>query len=483
MSIDKPVISFRANVAGAFGLVLRSSAIFYYRSTADFCTTISFMNYWKVKRSLDVAVVASTRDMVGRLLLRERVPLTAHSVINYRPAVDREVFEGSVEIEIFSTANLVIPYAAVMAVYESARGIAAVHSYARAYSRHEVEDGRMISSGREGCWSLRDNETVGSFCVFHNGPGRMPPQISQLRVSNSSGESGEAAIELPELMPYRSVMIRPKDHIPGLAEFLAGDIGEASLSFSLGDGFTRMLVGNERHDGSDLQVTHSNFDYANQATDHLDDPTQRAFMRVPSCGLGGKKVIVYPHSSPGHYAVEHGATCRSFASGETVVEPVAEAQDLLAFRRSDGPFPARLVTGMIVPNREGLVDNECSLGVLTHLQPRKRFWWGICAADDRRASALILHDVPEIYGGMPRDGTATIDLYSSTGREPLSAQLDRRDIERMDVGVTIDELIPGARQHLNGDFGYYTLFHEYGGLTAYTLFDNKAGGKALEHAF
>ena len=34
-------------------------------------TTLTFMNYWMAKRGLEVAVVASLRDMDGRLLRRE----------------------------------------------------------------------------------------------------------------------------------------------------------------------------------------------------------------------------------------------------------------------------------------------------------------------------------------------------------------------------------------------------------------------------
>jgi hypothetical protein len=480
---QRPIISFRDNMAGAFGLVLRSSAIFYYRKTENFQTTISFMNYWKAKRSLEVAVVASTRDMSGKLLLRELVPMATYAVVNYRPLVDRETFEGSVEIEVFANKNMVIPYAAVMAVYETPRAISTVHSYSRAYSNSEVEEGRTITSGSEGCWSLRDVDAVNSFCVFHNGSRATSPQICKLEIGNRRGEVRRAEIEMPKLSPYQTVMLRPKKYIPDLVEFLAGDIGQASLSYSLGEGFTRMLVGNERHDGSDFQVTHSNFNYREQKTDYLDDARQGSFMHVPSCGISGKQVIIYPQSSPGQYTMDHAGKSLQFASGDLVLEPVTAAHDLLTFKRADGAFPTRLVTGMVLPNKDGLIDNECSLGTLTHLQPRKRFWWGICSADDRRNSSLIVHDVPEIYGGIPGDSSIEVNLFSSTGSEPLKASLDRRDLSQLDSGFKLDSLFPKAREHLNGDFGYFTLFNDYGGLTSYTLLDNNLGCRAMEHSF
>jgi hypothetical protein len=42
-------ISFRDNVGARHGEVLRSSAIFYVREDATIHSTISFMNYWKLK--------------------------------------------------------------------------------------------------------------------------------------------------------------------------------------------------------------------------------------------------------------------------------------------------------------------------------------------------------------------------------------------------------------------------------------------------
>jgi hypothetical protein len=482
---EKSTISFRDNMAGAFGLVLRSSAIFYYRKKKDFQTTISFMNYWKAKRSLDVAVVASTRDMAGQLLSRELLEMTTHAVINYQPGIDREEFEGSVEIEVFGNQNMVIPYAAVMAVYETPRSISTVHSYARAYSNFEVEEGRTISSGSEGCWSLRDTDEVDSFGVFHNGSRATARQACRLEVRNRLGESRTAVIDMPELSPYQSMKLKPKDHVPGLVAFLAGSIGQASLSYSLGEGFTRMLVGNERRDSGDFQVTHSNFNYREQKTDHLDDAKQGSFMHVPSCGIAGKQIVVYPQSSEGKYTMDHAGKLSRFVSGDLVLEPVSQAHDLLTFRRSDGPFPTRLVTGMVLPNQGSLIENECSLGALTHLQPRKRFWWGICSADDRRSSSLVVHDVPEIYGGIRGDSAIEISLYSSTGADPLKTRLDPRDLTKLDPGIPFDDLFPGgrARQHLNGQFGYFTLFNDYGGLTTYTLLDNKLGSRAMEHSF
>ena len=126
-------INQRRSFTKGFGDVLRSSAIFYVRQTENVTTTINFMNYWKAKRCIDVAVVASTRKMDGTLLGRTRLNFDAGEVVNFRPDLGGDT-EGSVEIEILSIENLVFPYPALMAFYETDKTVSMVHSYARAYS-------------------------------------------------------------------------------------------------------------------------------------------------------------------------------------------------------------------------------------------------------------------------------------------------------------------------------------------------------------
>src|SRR5687767_12039295 len=125
------VISQQANFKADFGHVHRSSAIFHFRQARSprFRTTISFMNYWPLKRGNQVSVVASLRDLSGKLVQRESLVFTEGQVKNYSPLEGTD-FEGSVEVEAFGNSNLVIPYAAIVGIYETAKGVTLVHSYA-----------------------------------------------------------------------------------------------------------------------------------------------------------------------------------------------------------------------------------------------------------------------------------------------------------------------------------------------------------------
>lgn len=481
MTTPSRVISFRDNVANQHGAVFRSSGIFYLPPSVRVRTTLSVLNYWALKRELQVGVVASTRAMDGTLMGRQRLRFEQGQVVNYTPDVPPD-FEGSVEIEVFAADNMVIPYAAIIAWYQTSQGLSLVHSYARAYSSHEVEERRTVTRGREGCWTLLDTAQNRSFAVFHNGPVAVAAQPVALRVTNSQGQSREVRWQQAALRPYESVKVLPGEHIADLAAFLGGRPGQAEFDYELGDAFTRMLVGNERVDGSDLQVTHSNFNYTVQPTD-MAGPDASGWMEVPDLQVGTTVVQVYPQSVQGSYrSVDSAGNQTEFVTGDvvTLAPPVPTS---LRFSAVVGEFPTRLVTGLRVSQSAHRLPNECSLGVITSLQPPKRLWWGPLRCDDGARSKLVVHDLPQVYGGIPDDTPLTMRLYSAGSHKPLEISLSATDLESLSRGEPVDRLWPRAADFLGGQPGYYTVFCPYGGLTVYTLTENPHGSVCLEHGF
>lgn len=475
-------ISQQDNFKGNFGDVLRSSAIFYYKYSQSFRTTVSVLNYWRAKRSLDVAVICSLRQMDGKLLFRARLRFNDGEVLNLRPlAAGLSEFEGSLEVEVFALENMVIPYAAVMAVYESPTGLSMVHSYSRTYSRHEVEEGRVICDGEEGCWSLRDDNRTNSFCVFHNGGQLLGEQCLQIRVTNSCGAVRSGSVNLGAISPFATVKIRPVEILNDLVAFLDGDVGYANISFQTGQSFTRMLVGNERCDQTDMQVTHSNFNYAKHETDRIDGPTPAGFMHVPPLPSIKKKLVVFPEMDQGLYAVSGPDLDAEFSDGRGV--RVATSGGDYKFTKEAGYFPSRLVTAIECSGSDLVLPNECSLGVLTRMQPRKRFWWGLCCVSESIQTLLVVHDVPQLFGGVGDRCEIVLRVYSSTHRGYLERRLEQVDLSAFDCGVCLSTLLPGVRDFLGADFGYYTVYCEYGGLCLYSMIKNEHGSVCFEHGF
>lgn len=475
----------------AHGFSLRSSGIFYYRYDKDFKTTLSLLNYWKIKRNTNVSIVANLRHMNGGLIKRQVLDFSKGEVINYSPNpfelcdTIQGCFEGSLEIEIFSLENMVIPFAAIIAVYESKDAVSQVHTYGRTYSQHEIEEKNTLTQGEESCWTLRDNNQVQSFCVIHNGGHKKEAQKLTLTVKNPKGnQKREEQFLLESLAPYQSVMIYPGDYINDLEGFVNGKWASASLSFELEDAFTRMLVGNMSKDASDFQITHSNFNYSKHETEKLQDVDATAHMLIPSLDEEIQRtLIVYPDSDPGAYHLKGGAVDQEFVTGQTVICPIQSGSQHLEFVRKDGFLPARIVTALACSKNANLLPAECSLGVMHHKRPSKRLWWGICGKNTKLSSRIIAFAAEYIYGKLSSKECFVVRLYSAFCHDFKEKSYPASSLKEFEKGLFIHEIFPDAEEFLKGEFGYFTFFCEYGGMSVYQSLEKVNGSMTLEHGF
>src|SRR5271168_3416909 len=95
---DGPLISLREAVAGAYGDMVRSSGVFYFKQGKGFSTTISFLDYWKVKNNVKVALLVTIREMSGALVSRRRLSTDGGLVVTFKPEIPgKDECEGSVE--------------------------------------------------------------------------------------------------------------------------------------------------------------------------------------------------------------------------------------------------------------------------------------------------------------------------------------------------------------------------------------------------
>jgi hypothetical protein len=478
------MISQAKNYRQEFGEIFRSSGIFYYRYAADFSTTISFLDYWKIKRQLDVGVIASVRSIDGTLLKREHLEFVNGRVINYEPRFsDKTSFEGSVEIEVFSSKNLVIPFAAIMALYKAKDSYCAAHTYTRTYYPHEIEAGEAITIGEEACWTVNDTDQWCSIGIFHNGSEIQPSQIVKLEVRRLSGEKIAKEFPLPELQPYATVVVRPRNHIPHLCKFLDGEIGHAAISFRLKNSFTRMLVGNETIDGSQFHVGHSNFNYSRHKTDHVELEGARSYFYAPALPGYAKEFLVFPDSDRGIYEMEAGNTTSTFTHSQSVLIPLVTNQpQLISFRKRDGALPSRIIVA-IRAKSSSWIPAECTLGAMHRLRPPKRFWWNVATARSIAKTKIILFPIEWIYGPFPQNDKFTLSLYSSSSLTNKDVQFAKDDLKNFATGVYLNDIFPDADEFLDGQPGYYTLFSGYGGVFVYSLFEPSNGSVALEHGF
>ena len=473
-------ISQQDNYAGNFGNVYRSSAIFYYKQDSSFKTTITLMDYWSLKRKLNVWVLASLRSMNGDLIVRETISFDKGKVKNYCKKAG-EKFEGSLEIEVFSNSNMVIPYSAIMAVYESENSISMVHSYGRIYSPHEVEENRTIVSGEESCWTIRDTNRVRSFCVFHNGFSMQPRQDVILIVTDSKNEKLEFHFTLKKINPYSTIKLIPQEIIgEKLINFLNGKPGNISISFNLNSSFTRMLVGNETK--SEFQITHSNFNYSKHETDTLNEGM--AYMHIPISKFNNYELIIYPDSSPGNYVVEEEqSVITDFTSGRRLSFNVKN--ELVSFSKKDGNLPSRIVTALSAsPNKnKAELPFECSLGVIHKGRPKKSTFWGIVSIDKIIESRIFIIPMYSVYGECS-DQILKIKLFTEYNLEPIISILDMKMIKKAQSGLSVSKLFPNIKNKVNSKFAWFYFKSEsYGGFMTYSSLELPSGSITLEHSF
>ncbi|MDA0843723.1 MAG: hypothetical protein O3C07_03260 [Bacteroidetes bacterium] len=458
------VINQAANYAGEFGAAFRSSAIFF--KPKDIKTTISLSNYWDFKNGLTVGIVISVRCLKGNLVSREEVSFGDSNVINFEVS---SVDEGSVEIEAFSSENLRIPYAAIMVVYESKNGVSMVHSYGRNHSLIELEEDNAILQARESCWTLRMSENTSNKAIFHNGHVELDSQEAIFKVTRTDGAEEQVSFTLPLIQKYETVIFDAEDIFPNLRGFLGTEDGWGTLHFESQSSFTRLLILWENSDSGEVQVTHSNFDYSAHQTNMIES-SKPAYMVLPLVNGSLPDVIVYPKFSRGNYIVNNGC---SFSNGVVI----DSNEQILAFRRSDGDLPARIVTAASAKlNQNTIIPFECSLGVVHEKRPPKRFHWFLISK--KHPSTIHLTAYEDIYP-VNESIELIFRLYSDTTKNAQEKIITFSSIKELTKEVAVEDVFDLSNIE---SFGYVSIFSHYGGLFVYSSLQ-KGNSITLEHSF
>jgi len=101
--------------------VFRSSAIFPVLHNEKQSAKVVFMGYWLLKRGItEIGLLLTLRNDEGEIILRKQILIDkakAYSVSMSDFFTEPSDFVGSLELEIFSTRDLVFPYPAFVLVY------------------------------------------------------------------------------------------------------------------------------------------------------------------------------------------------------------------------------------------------------------------------------------------------------------------------------------------------------------------------------
>lgn len=471
--LSQHAISQARNYRADFGIVHRSSAIFAL--FADVRTRICFLNYWKIKNNVQVGLVLTVRNSGGHVVSRRSVQFGDASVF-------QESFEGisgSVEIEAYSGENLRIPYAAIMAVYETPRSISMVHSYARDHAPSEIEDGLAILPAREGCITLSREQGVRTLAYFQNGQASVPAQTATLVVRSGTHAPHSVPVPLERIAPYQTVCF----DLTALAGTIVDPLEPmpvfCGLNFENRSSFPRLLVCWRDERTGEMQVTHSNFDYAQMPPDPVAGERE-AWLHLPHLAplVRNIELNVYPGLGEGRYSSCVNGRKQPLANGETI-SLLADRRNVVRITRHDGDIPSRIVTGLGGSIDAAHVGFECSFGVLHRKRPPKRFHWGLVGQG--LESIVYFTAYPEIYDE-PQSISIHFSLYGINGGQVSKILECQRGLRDLPDYLVVEEFFDNASQVLGGGLGYVTAYCEWGGLVLFTSM-RKNNSITLEHSF
>lgn len=475
-----PDISYK----NTHGIVLRSSGIFYYKKNHDFKTTLSMLNYWKIKRDIDVTIICSLRKLDGSLILREKISFNNSEVINYVPSITESNFEGSLEVEIFSLKDMVIPYAGVAIIYESKFGISMTHTYGRTYSMHEIEEGNIMSKGEETCChSLLPKNKGKSYSIFHNGAYSTPSQEVVLSLLNYLGERITTKFKLISLNPYETIKIDPRDYFENYDKFLCNNPGNVSIHFTVNNtAFPRMLTINETLDGDDFQVNHSNFNLSKTIGPKLQDDGY-GYMNPICFNNTETELIIYPDCEDGEYeAIYKNEHKISFNKNRLVsIKMDSSTNNFVKFRKINDKLPLRIHTGIKISKSIDRLPSETCLGIWHTQCAPKKFSWLTVAANKKVHSRIVLRPfTDEIRLNEDPTIPVSLKLYSEKNSEIKETSIDPSELIN---GKELKSIFPDVEVFLDNSYGWLTIFSKYPYSEAYGTLENNYGSISYEHSF
>lgn len=247
--------------------VFRSSAIFPVNINEALSCRVLFMGYWILKREmLEIGLVYTLKDSNGVLL--SRTSMTINSPKAYRIDVKEILgdrfdgqFTGSLEIEVFSSRDMVFPYPAFVLEYYSASFSTCVHTLGRVYNDFEdlkdVSDYTVPESG----FDILPSADAEPFFAFCNGPVENTETIA-LELINNKNETRHTVLNTSDYLTkeYATNFIYIKKFFPDFDAFLGGDKGTIKIKHQLKGFFPRFLAGNFSDNTSKLSITHTYYD-------------------------------------------------------------------------------------------------------------------------------------------------------------------------------------------------------------------------------
>lgn len=504
--------------------ILRSSAIFPVFQREGIHSRILFMGYWILKRNIkEILAVINLRSDKGKLIGRRSFTITeaktytielANELLNAGIPEDIE-FIGSLEIEFYSTVNLVFPYPATVINYYGPKFSTVVHTAQRVFN--DVED--MLRNTQtevpESGFNIYADKHREPFISLINGPQAVENEFLTLEIFNTHGQSLTHQIQLGHLAPYETRIVNPATEID-LEKFLDGKVGAVKAYFHLNWIFPRLVVGNIQKDLPALTITHSYYDCtkATAVSDYWrpeEDPWYPASLMVPLLARNQRftNIYFYPIYSPSKFVIDveiydaagtllgthknrlsiispentfHKIDLKALCAEMNISTDYPLGARIIARTTTGSHFPARVKLGLdIGGNAQQMPCNIC-----TNLQPfnppldkkPSTFRWGPVLSDQPGAMVWVMNSGPAKK--YDREAEILMTYFRSQ---------DNTTVERIfklapnGFRAIFPNEDPELRSFLEGTIGWYTLTSSNPYTTTYYFDENPSGIIGGDHGF
>lgn len=503
--------------------VFRSSAIFPMFTFPGNFARILFMGYWILKRHIhEIAAQINLRSHEGHLL--NRSSLLINEPKTYRIELSDQLravgispdepFVGSLEIEFFSTANLVFPFPAVVVNYYGPAFSSVVHTAQRVYNDFEDMRNNSQSHVPEAGFNIYADQDHEPFFSIINGAEAVENSSVLMEFFNSNNERITHEIKYPLLRAYETQMIYPGREI-NLHSFLQEKPGTAKINFDISWIFPRLLVGNIQHSLPAVTITHTYYDCTEAISESdywrpAEPQWYPATLMIP-VALEGEhftKVYFYPIYSPSsviidieiyneqgdllgkkeHYLLlEFGGKYQSIPFKEICQQLGINIDQelgarLIARTEDNSRIPARIKLGLDL----GVEGHKMPCNICTNLQPfnpaleskPSSFRWAPILADRMQASVWIMNSSSQLAYSLSAD----VDL--TFFREKDTATVKRKIILPPHgfcvIHVENDEEL---KSFFEGTVGWFTAITSNPFTTTYYFAEDLSGVVGGDHGF
>ena len=244
--------------------VFRSSAIFPFLINLNLNTKIHFLGYWLIKRNIkEINILITIRDKKGKII--KRFTKIINQVSAFTIDLKKELsikklnlFFGSIELEVFSTQDMVYPYPAFVINLDGTKTSSFVHTCGRIYNDYEDFKSNTKYLTPETGFDISNKKNFKPFFAFVNGKEGLKKTKIYLELINYLGQIKRKKIVFNKISPYETQFVNflKKKNI----DFFLNQKGTVKIFHNFKNFFPRFLAGNFDKNYCNSSITHTYYD-------------------------------------------------------------------------------------------------------------------------------------------------------------------------------------------------------------------------------